>query len=412
LSLRSFLVWGIAVALLSGCRGFPTPVWQQSYQAPEERECWPTRIDGGAWISNETLLTFEKPALVARSPRDGTELWRYDHGPGFCLQALDFAGDDVVVLETRQNAGTWQRDYLVAALDVRDGKLRWRIDLPDDAWTSTLAIGPSSVFVLARPHWSRLEWDPLEATRPDADADESIRLHALDRSDGSTRWSAPVESIDERNPVESAAIALRAGYALVSKNKTDGRWGAELFDASTGARRWGVPFQRLGDGRVLVYGMVSILDDSRLAVIYDRALEHRSIETGERIDSIRPDWDHPYGIAVDGRLYSYDVRGWVEAFSIETGRRLWRHDFGVKRDWKGIDRGERKFFVREDRVSVGVGDGCIYVIDSETGRVRERLDVGHHFSRTPAILSEGLIILDGYVAYEPRRLDCRPWNPF
>src|SRR5262249_37153367 len=154
--------------------------------------CWPTPLEGGAWISNETLLTLERPALVARNPRDGTELWRYDNGPGFCFQALDLAGDDVVVLEMRQRPGSWQRDYLVAALDLRAGKVRWRTDLPDDAWSSTLAVGTSFVYVLGRPHWNRLEWDPLEKSPAKAGVDELIELHALDRGDGSSRWSSPV----------------------------------------------------------------------------------------------------------------------------------------------------------------------------------------------------------------------------
>src|SRR5262249_57187752 len=127
---------------------------------------------------------------------------------------------------------------------------------------------------------------------------------------GVLRWSASVGSGGEDNPVTSTEIALGPGYALISKN-TIHEWGAELFDTNTGARRWEIPLRRLGNGNA----RVSLLDDSRFAVIDDGTLEHRSIDTGERIETIEPAWDRPYGVAADRQPYSF-ARGVSEGMPI------------------------------------------------------------------------------------------------
>src|SRR5262249_34882071 len=155
--------------------------------------------------------------LVARQAGDGRELWRY-RGPDLCIRAVEPAGEDLAVLEIRLQPGAPKQDYSISLLDAGTGKLRWRTQLPDEAsiasglTASPIAVGETMIVVLGRTRWDQ------PGGRRGWSAHESIRLHALDRKNGSLTWSAPVESGGADDLVGWASIVLGPDYALVSKN--------------------------------------------------------------------------------------------------------------------------------------------------------------------------------------------------
>jgi len=259
------------------------------------RELWSTRlVDGNGRVTTAPLVTpvggddvafvgaleraddgeTERGYVAAIDAADGTVRWRAETAGGNVYD--DLASRDGVVY----GGGAGHYFY---AFDAATGERRWRAELGEHA--TSPAVGPASVVV----------------------GDESGRVHARDRTDGSERWTY------ETGAKVRASPAIADGTAYVAA--TDGDLYA--LDARTGELRW-----RFDGGRRLTEAPTVVGDGADATVFVGSAQGNVfavDAATGE------PRWSHQLAddvetpsVAVDGFVFVGDGEGHVYALVDET----------------------------------------------------------------------------------------------
>lgn len=187
----------------------------------------------------------------------------------------------------------------VAVYRRSDGRLRWRRTI-DAASSPSVANG---ILYLATPR-------ALEARRV---------------SDGSLRWSAPLDVEPGGRPSAAAIFKFRA-YVVAPTAGADGRLWAHAFDSRTGAPLWSGPL----DGARCTspcdaHISQPVADDTSL---YAVAPDGRAValeRASGQVRWVRPGKAAPAGPPTIGRGVAFvtDAAGEITALSSATGTSLW-----------------------------------------------------------------------------------------
>ena len=281
-----------------------------------------------------------KPAEAER-PIAFEPAWRFE---GF---AAPLAGD-LAVSETLL-AGVDVAGRLIA-LDPRDGKERWRVNLEGAA-----AVGPA------------LDEDRVLQATSDG------RLHALRASDGQALWTAELGAAPAAAPVVIAGMALQAtrGPEVLAIDPRSGAVASRLALES-------IPLPpvaaRLKSGAMAAViaaeeGQVRLADPLSLAVRWRRAI-------GQSITSPP--------LVTEDRVYLAAGDRSVRSLRLRSGRQTWAQRTG--------SRVTARLLRRDDLLYVLCYDNDIYIFGADNGHLRARVKLDHRLAQDAALAGDRLFI--------------------
>ncbi|MHB9286416.1 PQQ-binding-like beta-propeller repeat protein [Halobacteriales archaeon Cl-PHB] len=220
---------------------------------------------------------------------DGTVRWRESIDRRMARVAT--VDDGTVYAITGNYQGPHGSGYQLHALDAADGSTDW-VWAPELTYKFFEFVGldAESVFV---------------GTRDDAIAADGEELYAINRADGSVRWSAEVGDV--------------AGGVVVDGIVVAGRHEVRAFDAASGDSRWSYRHDDIGALNTAGFGGHVLLGDQTL----------RGLDTGDGSvrwtygeDALVTSWD-PVGdgvvVGTEGSVAELD----------DAGSERWRADRGV-----------------------------------------------------------------------------------
>ena len=306
----------------------------------------------------------------------------------------------------------------VACVDGRSGGRQW-LTATDSAVKNSVALGPGSCAALS----------------------VAGRLHLLETASGRVRWQADLPGFPERWIYTSPVIA---GDAVFVGNKG----GCGAFDLETGAQRWYVVFDTGDDGPCYagprVWGDLLVvfvprrgvlaLDRREGRVAWERSLyvEHplaRPVLAGDLLvsGSEAPEvhWYHgdpahlivlraqtgetvwhrpvlpsryPAGLAVrEDRIFATTPDGEALCMDLHSGELLW--SYGVGEDLLDMVTARRQVrsiladpVLHGDRVLVGANDGCLHVLNTDTGACESRTSFGSPISASVCLTGDGICL--------------------
>jgi len=368
---------------------------------------------------DDLLYATPSRMLGAYDPQNGSERWRFKD-PEFCVRELVPSERRLVVIETRRQPEPkiyltpvfYTLDYVLVALDSETGTPLWRTELPGDVVPGSLTVQGDRIYLTGRLLWSQLE--------NDVRGDEIPQLHAVDLADGSIRWSSPLQSmrsVADYNPIATVTLRPAEGAVLVFKTSIYGSWDAEAFESDTGVRRWAIPVQpRSEKGKAIERPQLGLVSNGRFSLVRGTALDFYSLVTGEWLERIEAEWWPDGYLRHLEKHVMYEYRGGnLGAFSMETGKRIWTSELGEKKNWKHQTRGNRGIDIRGDVLSIGSGDGYIYLVNTEDGKIRGRTGYGGYHTGGPAYIFGDAVILidhDSIVRFRPHYTIWEKLNPF
>ena len=315
----------------------------------------------------------------------------------------------------------------VACLDARSGALSWRVST-DTAVKNSVAISPPSV---------------AAGNGTDLCAAVSVagRLYVVETESGRVRWKVDLPGFPERWIYASPAIDGQTMYA-------GGKSGYGAYDLKTGEQRWytsleggdGWPCyanpQVRGDLLILLVqrrGLMA-LDRHNGKVVWERTMGVENpyaqplvdggvLITGSgapalhwyggepahmaalRVSTGDVVWNravlpsrYPTGLAIRGdRFYATTPDGEALCFDLHTGALQWRFRTGDDlMDMVPARRGVRSILaapvIYEDRLLIGGGDGCLYVLNVETGACVGRAALGSPIAAAPCLTNDGFCV--------------------
>ncbi|WP_436907921.1 outer membrane protein assembly factor BamB family protein [Halosimplex marinum] len=359
---RRFLRTAAALGLAgtAGCTDSLSEAAEQlGSDTPTGREPrWRFELSGWAGspaVESGTLYVGEvfgadEGSLYAVSTADGTREW--EHVLGNNVQDPTVRGDTVY-------AGGAEG---VVALSAA-GEQRWFAELPEAVAVSGLAVTDDAVYV----------------------ASVGNRLYALDRADGSRRWTFWQEQTNFYGPAVDGGTVY-AGCNQGSYVTDDEEWGAAYaVDAATGDRRWRREFDRPVECAATVADEVVYVGSHAL-----------STADGSVV------WTAPTGpvrtrpTVVDGTVYVGSTDDSAYALDRDDGSVTWAFEtgFGVR----------SRPAVADGTVYVGSGDGNLYALDSADGTERWRFELGSDVYADPVVTDETVYVgaTDHYVYSIPR----------
>ena len=267
------------------------------------------------------------------------------------------------------------------------------------------------------------------------------RLHLLDAASGRVRWQADLPGFPGRWVYTSPVIA---GDAVFVGNKG----GCGAFDLETGAQRWYVVFDTGDDGPCYagprVWGDLLLLfvprrgliamDRREGGVVWERdlyvehplarpALAGDLLVSGSEVREVH--WYHgdpaplivlrartgevvwhrpalpsryPAGLAArEDRIFATTPDGEALCLDLPSGELLWR--YGVGEDLLDMVTARRRVrssladpVLHGDRVLVGANDGCLHVLNAETGACESRTSFGSPVSAPVCVTGDGICL--------------------
>ncbi|MGW4409787.1 outer membrane protein assembly factor BamB family protein [Nonomuraea sp. NPDC004702] len=285
--------------------------------------------------------------LAVERVTDGSPVWRYENA-----WADDLVGP--VRVDDRRIAAV-RRDGRVSLVDVPDGRVVWRADLPqgpyheanrayDEEWAAAWEISVArdgSVPLVVILHEGRLD--------------------VLGGRTGAIRWSFPSGS-SASCPTGDAGLGVRGeGELVLVFRDCAGAESDVALAAADGRRLWGFDGGELWHARALGAGRLASVDGGGALVV-------RGVRDGEvlwRVPSagLR---DNPYGSAmgVSDELLTVRSKTAVTAYRIADGAVAWRRDLDAARDGTVLTDGVHTY-VAEDTTT-------LVKLDARTGRVVDR----------------------------------------
>lgn len=315
----------------------------------------------------------------------------------------------------------------VACLDAGSGAQSWRVST-DTAVKNSVAIPPPSA---AADYGTDLC----------AAVSVAGRLYVVETESGRVRWKADLPGYPERWIYASPVIAGRMVYA-------GGKSGYGAYDLTTGEQRWYTSLEG-GDGWPC-YASPQVCGDLLILLVQRRGLmaldRHNGKVVWERTMGVenpyaRPlvdggvlftgsgapalhwyggepahmaalnvhkgelMWDrpvlpsrYPTGLAIRrDRFYATTPDGEALCFNLHTVALQWR--FGTGEDLLDMvpaRRGVRSILAApvfyKDRLLIGGGDGCLYVLNAETGARIGRAALGSPIAAAPCLTNDGFCV--------------------
>ncbi|NJP92734.1 PQQ-binding-like beta-propeller repeat protein [Nonomuraea sp. FMUSA5-5] len=279
--------------------------------------------------------------LAAARVTDGSPVWRYENA---------WSDDSVghVRVDDRRIAAVW-RDGRVTLLDVPDGRVVWRADLPD---------GPYHEANRAYDEEWGAAWElslAADGSVPIVVVAHEGRIDAVDGRTGAIRWSYP--------PRGSAACfdgARGEGEVVMVFQRCPGPTPHVMLDAGDGRARWRFDGGEWYHARALGAGRLAWVDRSG-GLNVSRAADGRLLW---RVPSAGLK-DNPYGtdMGVSAELVTVVADRRVTAYRIADGAVAWRRD-RVGGDSAVLTDGTYTY-VAEDATT-------LLKLDARTGRVVDR----------------------------------------
>ncbi|MCK2218397.1 PQQ-like beta-propeller repeat protein [Actinomadura sp. ATCC 31491] len=287
--------------------------------------------------------------LVGERVTDGATAWRYENA-----WADDSLGP--VRVDDRRVAAVW-RDGRVSLIDVPDGRIVWRADLPsgpyheanrayDEEWAAAWEISVAADGPV-----------PLVVVLHDG------RLDVLDGRTGESRWSypqGPPVSCPERRDLVPSSVRSAGGVVLVFGECAGGEANLAL-SAADGGRLWEFRGGELWHARALGAGRLASVDAGG-------ALSVRAARDGKvlwRVPSAGLE-RNPYGEAmgVSDDLVIVRSPAAATAYRIADGGVAWRRALDETGDHAVLTDGARTY--------VAADATTLLRLDTGTGRVVDR----------------------------------------
>ncbi|MEU1390078.1 MULTISPECIES: PQQ-binding-like beta-propeller repeat protein [unclassified Nonomuraea] len=285
--------------------------------------------------------------LAAERITDGSPVWRYENA-----WADDSLGP--VRVDDRRIAAV-RRDGRVSLLDVPDGRIVWRADLPqgpyheanrayDEEWGAAWEISVArdgSVPLVVILHEGRLD--------------------VLDGRTGTIRWSFPSGSSAACPTGDSGLGARGEGELVLLFRDCAGAASNVALAAADGRRLWGFDGGRLWHARALGAERLASVDGGGALVVRgarDGKVLWRVPSAGLR--------DNPDGSAmgVSDELLTVRSKTAVTAYRIADGEVAWRRDLDTARDGTVLTDGVHTYVAQDATTLVK--------LDARTGRVVDR----------------------------------------
>lgn len=360
----------------------------------------------GQGCSSETDVVKMAPVPQVESRFEPEVLWSHSVGSGvgkFYSQLSPVVADSMVFAASR--------DGDVAAFDKVSGESKWAIDLGDQpensdkrstrlsggitAFYGKLFLGSENGYVYAIDQadgkllWSQAVQGEVIAA-PAADAGKVVavtssgKLVAMDAETGKVIWSSADDQPNLTLRGQSTPVIAAGG---VIYGRADGKVGVVLLDSGMLANiaRVAAPHGTTELDRMVDVDAQPIVDgDEIFSVAYNGQLVARKLMTGEEI------WKRKYSsfenMGITGSdLLLTDAKGHVYAVDRSNGAEKWSNtDLSYRNVTAPLGFG--------DYVLVGDGEGYLYWLDNNSGRIvaMQELD------------SKGLYtapVADGDVAY-------------
>ncbi|MGR6916996.1 outer membrane protein assembly factor BamB family protein [[Actinomadura] parvosata] len=296
-----------------------------------------------------------RAGLAAERITDGSLVWRYENAWGD-----DGVGH--VRVDDRRIAAVW-RDGRVTLLDVPDGRVVWRADLPD---------GPHHQANRAYDEEWGAAWElslAADGAVPIVVVAHEGRIDAVDGRTGAIRWSYP--------PGGSAACfdgARGEGEVVMVFQRCPGPTPHVMLDAGDGRPLWRFDGGELYHARALGGGRLAWVDRSG-GLNVGRAADGRLLW--------RVPWaglrDNPYGadMGVSAELVTVVAGRRVTAYRIADGAVAWRRDLADGADDSAAGStadSAADSAVLTDGVHAYVAEDAttLLKLDARTGRVVDR----------------------------------------
>ncbi len=291
------------------------------------------------------------------------------------------------------------------ALKLADGSLIWATKTPASRATS----GPASTSQAIPP---TIQSSPAICGDLVLYGDEDGGFHALNKADGSRRWSFRAEAENISSPTYAGDRIVFGSYdgnvyclkladgALLWKLLTDGRVhgtvGVTDGKAVVAGCDQKLHILQLSDGKPLetvdlrsVSGCsAAILDDTVYVGTFGNEVLAIDLKRGERRWTFtNKDRDFPFyaSAAVTDELVIIGSRDkLVHALDRKTGKPRWQ--------FRTRGRVDSSPVVAGDRVWVGSSDGNLYALDLRRGEERWRYEAGSPITASPAIGGDCLVI--------------------
>lgn len=396
----------------------PVEIRPAKWRVPHQSDTYSPVVTGAG-----IAVTSADKAFIARSLKDGTELWRFEldltssHGSPSNTLSLN---DDTVYFAGGQN------DAHFYAVDAQSGNLRWKFYTGGEVWKPPMAVGgtvyAASLYLGGNKVsdrgvyvWIVDKKTGLELARTFIRSDSTLLsppkaghglvyitvnnvLTAIDAVSGQIRWQFHEEDTQYFDEAFSN-VMLSSGSddvptVAVTAQLRNGRDQAMyLFDALVGRLKNKVAGTEWVHNATIesehIYTMRTgqeAIPDSQLFApkIFLSALD---AQTGEQrwqfaLDYQGKPWKQPPAVS-DDSIY-YWTQGYLHAIDRNTGQRLWRFDGDKLSDYRDA--------------KVMVGDGAIYLwaspwlyaIDAASGQAKW----GHPIE----------VYTDGDVAFEDNML--------
>jgi glucose dehydrogenase len=207
---------------------------------------------------------------------------------------------------------------------------------------------------------------------------------AVDTRTGEIRWTVPVGSTGIHVPV-----ALAGDLVLVSATGGDERpFAVVALRADDGSQAW-----RYEPGATVVFGSAaSVADDVAYIAGDDATVRAIDATTGDERWMARANDIGPAAppVLVDDLVVVADVGGQVTAFDRETGEHRWDHALNV-----GRPNVRSAAVATSSVVLVPTVEGELYAVESASGDLVSKVDVGDGLLRSLAIAGDVVIGVRG-----------------
>jgi outer membrane protein assembly factor BamB len=332
-------------------------LWKADTTGTNYEESAVTYLDGIAYIGSCSTHGDGHDKLFAVDTNNGDILWSFPTGPGYVGPVID---GDVVYIGSDSHGNNPTNEYMFAVNRFTG----------EEIWNRNIYRGiPESV-----------QYDDKKIYFC------SDTVYALNKEDGSTNWTYPLDSLCVTKPM------LKDGFFYTASS------GGKLYkiDTADGNRIWSVVVssgQGPWDNSITADNEGHIF----LGIYYDKTINAYYETNGSLIWSYRlHDGPLSFNAYHDGVIFISDTQGYVYALDSTDGALIWEKKIGNKIDISSPTISNGLLFI-------GTRDweyGALFALDETTGDIIWKYHVGSSITCPPSI-ADGIMFCgsDGWYMY-------------